>query len=131
MPGSGQRPQSQPTEVDLVPVRQSPVRELPAARPRCEHGRALVGGQLNGAAQEVGVQVGVGGIGDLQAAARGLGPHRAQVAARIDGKGAAVREVHEIGRVAQALVDDRDHGEGHHDTVRHSNDYWNVPPDDA
>jgi hypothetical protein len=68
-----QRPQLQPPKVDLVPIRQAPVRELSPAGTRGQHHRSAVGRQLDRAAEEVGVQMSVGCVGDPQAAALGSG----------------------------------------------------------
>ena len=69
---------------------------------------AVIGGQLNGPGQEVGVQVRVGGERHPQAPpGRGLaqGP---QVAGGVDGQRPPAAQAGQVGGVSQALVDERD-----------------------
>lgn len=63
--------------------------------------------ELDGAGEEVGVQVGVGRVRHPQAPPSGSGPQRAQVPARVHCEGASVAEVDEVGAVSQPLVDQR------------------------
>jgi hypothetical protein len=58
--GGGQRPQGQAAEIDLVAVAEAPVAEGPPPGGGGENFRAVVVGELDGAGEEVGVQVGVG-----------------------------------------------------------------------
>src|SRR5688500_3674977 len=78
VPGSAQGAQGQPAQVDLVAVAQPAVAvgALPGRR-----GKQLraVGGQVDGAGDEVGVQVGVGGVGDGEPTLLHSGVDRAQV----------------------------------------------------
>ena len=66
VPGGGQGVQGQSVEVDLVAVAQCPVVEGTPASGGGEDGRVVVGGELACAGEEVGVQVGVGGVGHPQ-----------------------------------------------------------------
>ena len=103
------RAQGEPAEVDLLAVLEPAVRELPPTGSRGEHLGAVGGRELHGAGEEVGVEVGVGGVRDGQAPGLGGPAQRAEVAARVDGQGAAVAEVEEVRRVAEPGV--RDDGE--------------------
>jgi hypothetical protein len=73
---------------------------------------AVGGGQLAAAGQEVGVQVGLGGIGDPQPPPAGQLQVRGRIPGRIDHQGPSVAQLDHIGAVAQAFVDDRVNG-GH------------------
>ncbi len=66
------RAQGEPAEVDLFAVLEPTVRELPTTGSRREHLGAVSGGELDRAGEEVGVEVGVGGVRDMQASGRGL-----------------------------------------------------------
>ena len=66
VPGGGQRLECEAAEVGFVAVAQCPVFEGTPASGGGEDGRAVVGGELACAGEEVGVQVGVGGVGHLQ-----------------------------------------------------------------
>src|SRR5204862_5500884 len=99
--------QGQPAEVDFVTVVQPHVVEAAAAGGAGEDGGAVVGGELAGAGEEVGVQVGVRGVGDPQPAPVGGGPQRTQVAGRVHREGPPVAEVEQVGAVAQPVVDQR------------------------
>jgi len=104
----GQRPQAQPAQVYLVAVGQRGMREGAAPRRGRQHGRALVRGQLHGPGQEIGVQVRVGGERDRQAPP-GRGPAQgAHVTGGVDGQRPPVAQVGQVGRVPQALIDQRD-----------------------
>jgi hypothetical protein len=102
--GRGQGPQAQPAEVHVVAVAQPPVAE-PAAALRCGEDLRAVRGELAAAGHEVGVQVGLGRKGDRQPARLRCGQVRARVAFRVDRQRAAVAQGHQVGAVAQALVD--------------------------
>jgi hypothetical protein len=57
------------------------------------------------AGKEVGMQVGVSGERHCQPAF-GRGPvHPAQIPADIDDQGPPVAQIHQVGRIAQALID--------------------------
>ena len=88
-PGGGQGAQRQPAEVDLVAVAEAAVVEGALPGGRGEDLRAVVGGELAGAGQEVGVQVGVGGVRD-RAARAGRRPRRTARRSR-DGSTARAR----------------------------------------
>ncbi len=109
VPRGGQRPQRQPAQVDLVGVAQATMVEPAPAGRRGQHHRTVGGGKLAGAGQEVGVQVRVGGERDGHTAPGGGGPQRPQVPRRVHRQGPAVAEVEQVGAVAQALIDQRDH----------------------
>jgi len=89
------------------------VGERAAAGRRREHLRP-VRGQLHAAGHEVGVQVGLGAVDHPQAASRGGSVEGTQVAAGVDGHGALVAEVDQVGGVAQAQVDQGDDGDVAH-----------------
>ena len=101
------RGQDQSTEVDPVAVAQTLMLVPALTGCRGQHGCGLVVGEVAGAAEEVGVQVGVGDEPDPQPRTASRGPRRAQVAGRIDHERAAVAQVDHVGAVAQALVDHR------------------------
>jgi hypothetical protein len=68
----------------------------------------LVGGQLHGTGQKIGVQVRVGGECHPQSTT-GCGPaQRPQVSGGIDGERPAITQFSQVGRVSKALVDQRD-----------------------
>ena len=64
--------------------------------------------ELAAAGEEVGVQVGLDGERDRQPGPLGGGQVRSGVAGRVDDQGAAVAQVEQVGRVAEAFVDERD-----------------------
>ena len=68
--GGHQRPQPEPAQVDLVAVRQPGVWKLPPACRGREDGRAVGGGQVERAGEEVSVQVRVGREGHREPVAR-------------------------------------------------------------
>ena len=108
VPGRGQRAQGQPAEVDLVAVAEADMVEVPVTGGRGQDRRVVVGVQLPGAGQEVGVQVGVGGVRDPQTTSGGSAADRAQVPRRVHRQRPTVAEVEQVGAVAQALVHHRD-----------------------
>ena len=63
---TGCRPgaQSQPAQVDLVAVTQATMRKGTIPGRGRQHGRAMGGCELHCAREEIGVQVGVGGVRD-------------------------------------------------------------------
>lgn len=105
--GGGQGPQCQPAQVGLVAVGERGVREGAVSGGGGQDGRAVVGGELERAGEEVGVQVGVGGVRDAQPAPLGGRAQGAQIPARVHRQGASVAQVDEVGAVAQPLVDQR------------------------
>ena len=109
VPGSGQGPQPQPAQIDLVAVGERGV--LEGAMPGCrgQHSGALVGGQLHGPGQEISVQVRVGSERHPQAPPGGGLAQGPQVARRVDGQRPPVAQVSQVGGVPQALIDQRDH----------------------
>jgi hypothetical protein len=111
--GGGERLEGQAPEIDLFLVGQSAVGERAAAGRRREHLRP-VRGQLHAAGHEVGVQVGLGAEDHPQAAGRGGGLDRTQVAAGVDGQCPSVAEVDQVGGVAQADIDQGDDGDVAH-----------------
>ena len=113
MAGGGERLQGQATEVDLVLVGQAAVGERSAASRRREHLRP-VGGQLNAAGHEVGMQMGLGAVNHPEAVLGGSGVDGTQVAAGVNGHGASIAEVDQVGGVAQPLVDQGDDGDFAH-----------------
>ena len=108
VPRGAQGAQPQAAEIGLVSVAQSGVVEVAAAGGGCQHRRGVRRRELAGAGEEVGMEVGVGGERDPQPAGRECVAHRAQVTARVHRERAAVAEVDEIRRVAQALVHEGD-----------------------
>ncbi len=104
VPGRADGLQRQPTQIDLVPVAQSPMWELAPAGGRGQHRGAIGGGQMQGTGEEVGVQVGVRGERHRQTPTRGGLAHRPHVPRRIDHQSAAVAQVQQPSGVAQALV---------------------------
>ncbi len=117
VPGGGKRAQRQPAEIDLVAVTQPPMCEGTASGRGGEHGGAGVVMELDGAGEEVGVQMRVGREGDRETTPFRCPAQGAQVAARVHGQGAAVAQVDEVGTVSQALVDQGYQvvvGEAHH-----------------
>ena len=64
-------------------------------------------GQLSCAAEEVGMQVGVGGPRDPKPATFRCCPDRTQVTADVHDECTTISQVHEVGGVAQPLVQDR------------------------
>ena len=106
-PGGGQRPQRQPAEVDLLSVMESPVLEdaVPGGG-----GQNLCpfGGELSAPRDEVGMQVGLGAVGDTEPSGGRGAQVRGRVAFGIDDQRPAVAEVDDVGGVPQAFVD---HGE--------------------
>ena len=77
-------PQRQPAQVDLIAVGQPPVTIGPASCCGREDMRAVVGGQLQRAGQEVGVQVRISRERDPQPTPVSGRPHRPQVPRHID-----------------------------------------------
>ncbi len=112
--GGGEGAQSEPAEVDLVAVAQPDVVELAAAGGGGEDGRAVGGGEVEGAGEEVGVQVGLGRERDAETGRGGHLPEAAQVAAGVDGQRPAVAEVDQVGAVPEPLVDHGDQGRSTH-----------------
>jgi hypothetical protein len=110
VPGGGQHPQGEPTQVDLLGVLQAAMGEAEPAGSRGEDPGAIGGGQLPAAGQEVGVQVGLGRVGDAQSTPPGQLQIRGRVAGRVNHQGPPVAQLHHIGAVAEALVDDRVNG---------------------
>src|SRR6266511_125733 len=105
--GGGHRAQREPAEVELLVAVQAVVVEGEPAGPRREDLRAAGGGQLAGAGQEVGVQVGLCRPGDPQASPAGKLQVGGRVAGGVDHQRAPVAQVDQPGRVAEPLVDDR------------------------
>ena len=106
-PGVARAAQGQPAEVHLLAVGHAADGELVAAGTGHEQlgaGHA----KLSSAGHEVGMQVRLHGVGDLEPAPVRLGQVAGGMAGRVDHQAAAVAEVHEVGRVAQALVDEGD-----------------------
>ena len=64
--------------------------------------------ELDGAGEEVGVQMGVTRVRDSQAATLRRRTQGTQVAARVHGQGAAVAQVEKVGAIAKPLVHERD-----------------------
>ena len=87
--GCGEGPQGQAAEVDLVAVGQTDVGELSLACGGGQDLRVVVGGELPGAGDEVGVQVGLRRVRDAQVPGLGL-PGRSPVG-RSDGSTASAR----------------------------------------
>ena len=113
MAGGGERLEGQAPEIDLFLVGQSAVGERAAAGRRREHLRP-VGGQLNAAGHEVGMQMGLGAVNDPEAVLGGSGLDGTQVAAGVNGHGASIAEVDQVGGVAQADIDQGDDGDVAH-----------------
>jgi hypothetical protein len=112
--GRAQGTQPQSAEVELVAVTHSGVVELPAARGG-SHDHCTVGGrELPRPGEEVGVQVGVRGVGDAKLAGGGGCVQGPLVAASVHRQGAAIAEVDQVGGVAEPFVDHGDQvGFGH------------------
>jgi hypothetical protein len=109
----GQHPQGQPAQVDLLAVLQAAMGKAKPARPGREDLGAGRGGQFPAAGQEVGMQVGLGRVGDLEPPPPGRLQIGGGVAGRVDDQRPAVAQFDHIGAVAQAFVDDRvDDGHG-------------------
>jgi len=100
VPGGGKRPQRQPAEVDLVAVRQAVVLEGAPSGGGGQDRGAGVPAELDGAGEEVGVQMRIRGERNRQAAPLGRPVQSAQVTACVDSQRAAVTEVEQIGAVA-------------------------------
>ena len=66
------------------------------------------------AGKEVGMQVGVGGERHRQPALGCGGMHRAQINADIDDQGPSLPQIHQIGRVAQPLIDEGNQIDSNH-----------------
>ena len=96
-PGVASVRRRQPAQVDLVAVAQPAVGELAVPR-RAEASTVApsVGGELDRAGEEVGVQVGVRGERHGQPPLVGGGAQRAQVAAGVDRERPAVAEVDQV-----------------------------------
>ena len=105
--GRGQRAQRQPAQVDLVAVVQAAVCRTRVTGRRGEHRRAVVGAEL--VRRRTGSRRAGGCPPRTRSAARAAPrpPHRPQVTARVHDQGPPVTEVHQVGAVAQALVDQR------------------------
>jgi hypothetical protein len=104
--GGRHRAQREPAQVDILTVAEREVRELPPAGGGGEDRRAVPGGELERAGEEVRVQVGVGGVRDAQPSALGRGADGPQVPAHVDRQGPAVAEIEQVRRIAQPLVND-------------------------
>lgn len=102
--GSGQRPQRQPTEIDLGVIGQRLVRELQATRDR-SHDRRATGGKLVAARHEVRMQVGLERVRDLLAAPIRLGQVGHGVTGRVQHEPTPVAQINKVRRVTQTLVD--------------------------
>jgi hypothetical protein len=109
VPGGAEGAQPQPTEVDLVPVGEPGVPELSAASCGGQHCGAVTGGQLSGAGEEVGMQVGVSGEGHPKVLLLGRRPHRTKVPVGIHDQCATIAEVDQVGAVAHTFIDQRHH----------------------
>ena len=94
------------TEFDLVAGREPMVRELEVGSFRCQEHRPLRG-ELGAARDVVGMRVRVGGKGDLEAASVGFVDVAVGNAGRVDDERATVAEIDEVGRMTEALVDER------------------------
>jgi hypothetical protein len=113
VPRGGQHPQGEPAQVDLLAVLQAPVGEAEPAGARRQDLGTGDGGQLPAAGQEVGVQVGLGGEGDLEPPPSGQLQIGGGVAGRIHDQGPPVAQLDHIGAVPESLVYDRmDRGHG-------------------
>ena len=110
VPRGGQHPEGEPAQVDLLAVLQAAMGEAEPARARGEDLGAVGGGQLPAAGQEVGMQVGLGGVGDLEPPPAGQLQVRGGIPGRIDDQRPPVAQLDHIGAVAQAFVDDRVNG---------------------
>lgn len=107
VPGRGQSAQSQPTEIDLVPVVQAGMAKLPMPSRRGQDAGAFGDRQLAGTGHEVRVQMGVRGERQGQPTpTRGL-PRSPQVQAHVHHEPTPVSQVDQVGGVPQALVDQR------------------------
>ena len=112
VPGGGQHPQGEPAQVDLLAVLQAAMGEAEPAGPRGEDLGAVGRGQLPAACQEVGVQVGLSRVGDLEPPPAGQLQVWGGVAGRVNHQGPPVAQLDHIGAVAETFVDDRVDG-GH------------------
>ena len=97
--------QHQPAQVDLVAVAQATMRKGTIPGRRRQHDRVIGGGELHRAGEEVGVQVGVGGVRDCEPASGRQLADRSQVACGVDRQGSAITEVDQVGTIAKAHVD--------------------------
>ncbi len=116
VPRRGQRAQRQSAEVGLLAVGQAPVIEGTVPGGGGEDRGAVVVAELDGAGEEVGVQVRVGRVRHGQTTPPGRRVQGSQVTAGVHGERAAVAQVHEVGAVAQPVVDQRNQmivGESH------------------
>jgi hypothetical protein len=119
VPGGRKHPQGEPAEVHLLAVVQRPVGEAQPAGAGREDLGAGGGGQLPAAGQEVGMQVGLGRVGDPQPPPPGQLQVRRRVAGRVDRQGPPVAQLDQVGAVAETIVDDRvDGGHGSSSVVR-------------
>jgi hypothetical protein len=107
VPRGGQRLQGEPTQVDLLGVLQPMMGKAEPAGPGREDLGAVGGGQFPAAGQEVGVQVGLGGVGKLQPTPAGQLQVGGGVPGRVDHQGTSVAQLDHVGAVAQAFVDNR------------------------
>ena len=113
--GGGQRPQRQPAQASFVAVAEPAVAELDAPRCRGEH-LSPIGSELTAPGDEIGVQVRLSGVGDGEPARLGGGQVPAGITFRVDDQRPAVFELHQIGSVPQALIDQDERRRG----TRHS-----------
>src|SRR5207247_7258334 len=105
--GGGDRPQHQPAQVQFLFGVQALVGE-PQLGGAGRDDAGVVGGQLAAAGDEVGVQVGLDRVGDAQPPPAGQLQVGGRVADRVDHQRPAVAAVHQVGGVAEPLVDPRD-----------------------
>ncbi len=114
MARSGPGPQGQPTQVHLVAVRKPTVTEDPPSGRGREDLGAILGGQLQCPGQEVGMQMRVSRERHRQSLPRRGRPHRPQVPRHIHRQRPPIPQVHQVGRVPQALIHDgHDQRSGH------------------
>ena len=113
VPGRGQGLQHETAEVELVAVIEPAVGPLDPARPGRQHG-CPVRRQLSAAGEEVGMEMGLDGERDGERGPVGRRQVGGGVAGGVDDQGSPVAQVHQVRRVAEALVD-----EGHHRRAGH------------
>ncbi len=102
--GGGQRFEREASEIHGLPRNQPVMRMAEPRAARREHSGTPCR-QLSAAGDEVGVEMRLGRRRERQAPPLRLGEIRADVAHRVDHHGRSVAQVHQVGTVAQTLVD--------------------------
>src|ERR1700730_2881672 len=106
VPGRRDRPQREPAELDLISIADAAVRKLAAAQGRTEH-RRPVSGEFPASRNEIGVQMRLGCVSNLEAEPLGHLRVERRVAGRVDHERASIAEGDEIRLMPKSLVDNR------------------------